>query len=127
LLGIESMDPKKYKVAAFFKDDKGKGVWVKPRYEDTDVMIANDLGNLASLGTGSMTDAQSKVGNPGVRDGIFKVQGPDGATHYFAAGASFRGRPDDWQVKAMYFEINPQENPTLLKAFPELAEKSVSH
>ena len=74
-----------------------------------------------------MVDAQSKVGNPGVRDGKFRVVGPDGKIRYFAAGASFRGRADDWEVKAAYFEFLPQENPELLKAFPELAAKSVSH
>ncbi len=74
---------------------------------DSEVTVAYDRGN--GLKTPFEQRNTANIGNPGGKAGIIRVTGSTGEVKYYALGADFQGRPDDWRVTGLMTEVQPRQ------------------
>lgn len=69
-----------------------------------------DLGGFSGGGR-LLSEIKDQLGREGVRWGVVKVEDANSGSKYFAIGARFEGKVDDWRVKTAYFRIDQKDAP----------------
>jgi hypothetical protein len=86
-------------------DDPTKPNWQSLEGGNKEMIVNGDWGNLDKIEAVSKLWHADNMGNPGIRAGVLRITGQDGAVKYFVVGAKFSGRPDHWSVEAKMAEV----------------------
>lgn len=108
--GIEAQGLEGNSVAALNIDASGPNtLWTKPEENGNGrVTLTSNYGNMGRASALKIEDwAQQNFGNPGAQLGIVRVTDATERRRYFAVGADFQGKPDNWRVSGRVLEVFP--------------------